>query len=220
VKRKQSSYRDRPRQRFPAIALYRDDLNDIVAILKKRGLQIKFSDSDFEYESLDEFAENQGDVIRSLAISGFKEASANSIDFEFKKEGIRIRSDKEDDLVASWQEIKALLEKRIPWYARFLKVERWLWAFLFLALLGHEHVSAIATDSAPGYLFSVAIMISGYVTIYSLIHRSKNSHICLKRRHQVLSFWEKNGEKMLMLIIGAVIGAVVKGTVDLLFGKY
>jgi hypothetical protein len=219
VKRKQSSYIDRPRQRFASVALYQDDLNEILNSLKKRGLKIKLSDSDYEYETIDELAENRGDIIKSLSISGYKESSDRSVDFEFEKESIRLRADREDDLVASWQEIKGLLEKRVPSYARFLKLENWLWGFGIVALFGHDSIGSMATNPIPGYLFAAALTILGYGSIYSIIYRSQNSFIYLKRQHQILSFWKRNGEKILMLIIGAVIGGIAKGIGDTLFGK-
>jgi hypothetical protein len=103
-------------------------------------------------------------------------------------------------------ELKDFFKRKVVWHYKILNPVVWLGIFLFPFILLIENKTSIVFQ-----LFSTVIMI---ILLISLINRAVNFKIRLSRKHDT-GFFKKNLDKILLIIIGSLIG----GLITLLFQK-
>lgn len=221
MKRKsKSSTFDNLRHRFPPTILYRTDIDHIIEMASDRGLDVKISDEDYEYVSLDEVQEQRGNRVYKLNIVADKDNSIyKTLALLIEKDGVTLRCQKEDHLVPLWHEIKELISKRSPWYARFMSPFGWAWAAIVWLWVGPkaDELNTLPQSMALVWLGVLASFM--LASIYSAYYRRTNRGIYLQKQHEVLGFWERNFDKMLMLVIGTILGVVGTVVANLITGK-
>lgn len=220
MKQKKSSILDRLRHRFPPVALYRSDLEEIIRLATARGFKVRISDDRYEFESLDDLRENRGNRIKKLMLEAtISESSYPSVDIEIDSDGITIRSPKDDKFVPLWHEIKDAIQARLPWYARLMKPLIWLYlAIPFLWVLSKRQ------EVKEGFELTNYLLVSGaglsiFLGLISLSYLRRSRGLRLQRQHEVQGFWERYGEKIILLVIGTAVGIVGKVLSDKLTGK-
>jgi hypothetical protein len=57
-------------EQFPAVSLYRQDLDELVGILKRTCKEVTIQSGDYEFESLDELQKELGNRPASLSMNG------------------------------------------------------------------------------------------------------------------------------------------------------
>ncbi len=219
-KKETSSLFDNLRHKFPPIPLYRSDLDEIVTIAQVRELRVQISDDKYEYESLDDLKENRGNRIRRLTLTLTPEHSAyTSITVEIDSDGVLLRSSKDDKLVLVWHEIREIIEKQAPWYARFMKPLSWAYgALLFLWLSPKkEQIREGLEWVASAWVGVGSVMI--VLSLLSVLYLNRSRGVYLQREHEVQGFWDRYGEKLAFLILGTVVGVIGKVVSDKLSGQ-
>lgn len=206
------------RKELPNVVLYLDDLQEIVEKFKKlNGVsegKAFFGDGEHSYDSLDEITQNNKPKIKHLAMTVLWPLFS----IEIGRWGVKFSANCETDAhrgVASV--IAELLEERCPWYARFFDPRYWgtaLFATLFIANMFAYQLGSLAAiqPAVKDVLFLLAI-----VTAYSLLQKLKGSTIYLEKRHKVNSFWENNGNGIILLGIGALITLAAEYLFKLIF---
>lgn len=221
MKRKEKSSRfDILKHRFPTVRRYRADLEDILEISKTRGFNVRISDDDYEYETLDELREQRGDRVLKVVLNVSPDNSSYSaVSIEIEKDGVTVRSQRDDNLVSLWHEIKDLLAKRVPWYARLMSPLGWaLIASVWLWNGPKRH----ELSTFPPFLISIwfaFLFFSVSMSIFSFWYQRTNRGVYLLREHEVLGFWDRYGEKISMIVLGAVLGVLGKIAMDFIAGK-
>ena len=72
------------------VRLYLDDLEHIVQVLKGRGFEVKLSDNDYEFDSLEEIKEYRGKKTSILNINGKGDGDWHDISINFSKRNISL----------------------------------------------------------------------------------------------------------------------------------
>lgn len=207
------------RHRFPPTSLYRTDIENIIEMANDRELDVKISDKDYEYYSLDEVQEQRGNRVDNLNIVMDKDNSIyKTLDLLIEKDGITVRCQKEDHLVPLWHEIKEVISKRVPWYARLMSPLSGAWAIVVWLWLGPSAGEFNALPWAFAFAWLGLLGVFSFATIFSINYRLKNRGIYLQKRHEVRDFWERNGDRILMLFLGTALGIVGTVIADVITG--
>lgn len=221
MKRKEKpSFFDTLCHRFPIVRLYRKDLDEIIEIASSRNLEIKITDDDYEYESLDEVQEQQGNRVKKLRLNAsLDESLFKSFDVEIDQDGVTVRAHREDELIPFWHQVRDLIAKKVPWYAKFTLPYVWAWVVIgWLWVASNDEAKELPRALLLTW-FGVLVL-SVAMAIFSFWYRFTNRGVFLQKEHEVLGFWTRNGEKIVMLIIGTMLGVVVKVVADLIIGKW
>ena len=222
MKRKnKSSIFDALDQRFPPIPLYRSDLEEIINIAETRKLVVSISDDTHEFDSMNDLKDNLGDRIMRLSISMYPEKSDFNffyIQIKIDEDGIKLHTSKDDKLIAVWHEIKEVIEKRLPWYARFMRPFPWflIGATIFWLIPNESDQLQEGFEWVTKLGFAVAVF-SYLLGLISLWYLQRSRGIYLQRQHEIKGIWDRYGEKVILLILGTVLGVIGKLISEKLF---
>ncbi len=232
MKLKKASPFDRVRHKFPPSPIYYSQLEEIIQLARERGLEVCISDDDdkYEYEDLEDLRKHKGDRLPQLTLNVTREGvDYKYVNVKIDSDGIRISSNKDDNLVPFWHEIKDIFDKQVPWYARFMKPILWMWSSALLLWLvpvvlklapnpenlhgGPKWVLYTRIGIIVFSLFMIAFSL--FMSLFSVYYLRKNRGIHLKREHEIQGFWKRNREHILLLVIGTALGVIgtVIGTV-------
>jgi hypothetical protein len=200
---------------FPPTPLYRSDLDVIVKIGVDRGLKLAISDDSDEFDDLDDLKENRGNRIKKLTLAFASETSYKSVNVEITGEGISLSASKDDQLLPVWHEMKGAIEKRVPVQARFMKPTLWVFVTLCVLIL----VPRFNWPPSGSFYRYVAILLPAYMWALSLYYVKKSGGVYLQKQHEVESFWDKYGEKLVFTIGGVVLGVVGNIVTQKIMGK-
>lgn len=190
--------------KFPATPLYLGDIERLIRVGTDRGLSVTISDSTDEYENLDDLIENRGKRVKNLSLAFAGESKYNAINLEIGESKISLRAPKDDKLLPAWHEMKSLIENRAPVQARYMKPT--LWFFVEMGMLG---VLSQSNWPPSGSLIRIAMLLFPFVMgFYSAYYIRISGGVYLQRQHEVEGFWDRNADKIYLLVIGAVLGAV------------
>lgn len=219
-KKNSSSIFDELRHKFPPTPLYRSDLEDIISVAQSRELAILISDDQYEYESLDDLKENKGSRIKNLTITLTPDDSRlRTLTIKFNSDGVILASPKMDKLVYAWHEIKEIIERQVPWYSRFIRPLTWAYGAIFILFISpkkdqiREGMEWVTTACVAGG----SVML--FLSLISFVYLKQNRGVHLQREHEVQRFWDRYGEKLILLIAGTVLGVVGKFVSDSLSGQ-
>jgi hypothetical protein len=195
------------------IRLFRDDIEHLIETFRQQSLEVTLSDKDYEYSSLQELIDTKG--LRPSYLR-FKVArndiSLRGAEVWIEKARAWLTCDGEEPFRALWFELRAFLSERIPWHYRALNP--WIWG-LVASLLISADVQALADKNLGGKVPEwLHALVLGLIAIFlvALVHRRTNFGLILRRRHEG-GFWKRNAERLLLLLLGAVLGAAVKAIV-------
>jgi hypothetical protein len=191
---------------YGSVVLYRDDFTELLDLLNSYVFSVTLSDEEYEYENLDELQNKRGEVIRHVQVTGHGSESTLILEIPSTARGARLEVIHSDEAFLNIQD--------------FVKKHRRIaLAYLLATLSVFATINLIATmlftkrlrwslPSAALLLISVILLRGWYGGLYSRIY--------LTNRHQVKSFWARNKDKIWLLLIGAIIGAIVSNIPQLL----
>ena len=216
MKQKSPTILDRVRRAFPPIPLYLPDIQQIISIAQTRGLVVEISDDLNIYEDLVDLREYNASKATALDLS-FKESESalRDLTVKFTSDGVVVSANRTDVLLAFWHEVVNLLEKRTPWYAKLMKPTNWLLAVSASAFIPLK----VEPDTTSATIKLAAMAIFAFMAVTSFYYIRTNSGVHLKKKHEVQGLWEKYGEKVLLMLIGAAIGLGSKWIGDTLLVK-
>ena len=188
---------------LPPVKLYLDDVNEIVSRLQSLCSKIEYSTKNYEFESLDELKQNCGSNLKELAIQG----RSPYISVDIRKHDVHLYTSGESETtIGLYYSLKEFLQQKSGWYSKFLNI--WLWGtLLWIFLIVFSNVIKELKD-LPDILkyFYIFLSFIFFFFLLSLLNRWKGSTIYLENRYKVSNFWERNKDKIITTIIGALIG--------------
>lgn len=204
-------------ERLTYSKLYLDDLERIVETMEEQSLDVRFKDDEYEYDSLKEIVEKRGEKKSHIEIIGIKSDEVwRSVSLNIDGRKLFLHAD--GDLELTWHKIKEYIKSKTPWYSRFIDV--WMWGCITFVILG-QYTSFIDAETkkliAPTWfnsLVSVVALIFAFVIFRDFSDRG----VFIVYRHENKNFFVKNGDKILLIIIGALIGVFGKYIAKFLFG--
>ena len=197
--------------------LYLDDLERMVELMKEQSLEVLFKDDDFEYESIAEIVEKRGDKKSQIMIIG-RRSDAKWLDVTLDVDGrtLGLRADGELELV--WHRIKDFVADKTPWYSRYIEI--FPWSIITFTLL-FQYTSFIDWETkilAVPVWFNTLVVVASLIFAFSILKTITDRGVVLVPRHAAKNFWTRNADRILMLIVGAIIGAFGKYIAKILFG--
>lgn len=191
--------------------LYREDLDTVVTLLSDKGYRVKISDSNHEYETLDEAREHLGERPKELSIEGRETSGAyDSVHLYMLKEDVRVMHARGDRADSVSHDICALARVHQSRLFQVLSPLPWI---VCCGLVGSIFGRLIAT---PGPVATVIELVFGFLaagTAWAFLFRRSFTTARLVKRHAG-GFWRRNGEKLLLVALGAAMSEVLR----LLFG--
>jgi len=192
------------------VRLYRGDVENLIDIITSAGLNLTIGDSAFTYDTLDELKAEKGSEISQLQIKGTDPEGSGvkgiSLTLSNRKDAYLSLYGRRPQLEACWYRLRDFLAARHRWHQKLMNP--WI-AWCFVALAGFfggilKLTTSLRIESA--YLLSFGIAISYWIC--TLCWARKYPVILLNRQHEHESFWKRNGDKVILLVVGAVIGTV------------
>jgi hypothetical protein len=207
--------------RLRYLELYREDLDELIALFKSCCATVAISDSKFRYDSLDEMMSSNGPVVRDLDIR----SDSPALHFLLNRKEVIAGS----TAPAIFNELRTE-ELTDAADVLFLKVREFLlshqkpiarWPFALIA--GFALVAAIVLtvrDPRP-QVVPWSALLCAFVMLASGVGALKfNNQIVLMKRSESKSFWARNKEQFATHTITAAIGAILGAVVGWLVGHF
>jgi hypothetical protein len=185
---------------LPAVRLYLEDLDQIVALLKTTGRVITIKDEDHEYESFAEVFDARGPTLRNLDIT----AGGNYASVGFAGPLTHVHADPE--YRAMGLELVELLRRRIKFGLQpSLKAKLFIIGLVTVIAFVVAANRFAASNAAAAYVVAapaVALAVTaGFFVRFSSLHLSK--------RHQHQTFFKRHEENIIRGLIS--LGSALAG---------
>jgi hypothetical protein len=205
----------------PSMTFFRDDIEEILAILAASCREVTISDATHTFHSLDELIEKKGQQPTQLSLTG----ATPHIRLSIKPlEQVHLFATapfgQDPDPELPFLRIKEYLSNRGgsvgPSTPRPKVQLLWVLGLLpFFALLLPGLIPKPLIHTAA--LVGAILMIAGIPV--SMNDNGFFSRIRLGRRHQATTYWSRNAERLIVGFIGAVLGALASELVHRLVAK-
>ena len=205
---------------LPRVRLYRGDVENIIDILKKAGLKITIGDAEFVYDSLDELKAEKGPAVGYLQLKGIEEGSGVkgiTLTLSNRENASLWLYGRHTSFEVCWHRLRDFLVSRRRWYYKVLNP--WTaWILVLLAgLFGVTLKKLFPSLGDAAYIITYVSTLSYW--LISLYWSRKYPVILLHRQHEHESFWRRNGDKIVLVIVSAVVGSAVTLAVKWLIGR-
>jgi len=202
-------------RRFGPIKLHREEIEEIIAVFTNACGTVELSDEKHVYDSLDEMDNRLGKTFSRLVITG--SSPYMSLALGTKKLTWWVRQD-DDHLYAEEGEKAAAPFLRVQDmvlqhesvlrfffnYAFFVCIFALDWALPWVRH-SYFHLSAATNEIAWR---AQMILFGGYFLAWTYFINRGISRLSLTPRSKRQSFWERNGDNLAMILLGAVIGII------------
>jgi hypothetical protein len=210
---KTESYRSHA---FRPLSLYREELEEVLEFVKNTCATVEVSDEKRVYDSLEEMEGRVGKKLRYLSITGRKpsvyvELGAPKSQYGWRHDHNRIFVWEPETTETLFFKARDLLRSR----QRILSyIVNWpVFAFVSTSLIYVGAYGLGDTRFFPAHrIVEKAVLIFSCASLLLLMYLWRGrSYLSLEYRSKRQSFLERNGDKIWMLIIGAIIG--IAGTI-------
>jgi hypothetical protein len=200
-------------EQLPPLKLYREDLDKLLSLFKEHCQQVTFGDDEHLYDSLDEMEGRTPTSLKCFLIQGvvphaeivIRGSHKTRLSVQRSTLFVVERNSKSDLLFLSVKDF--LLTRKSKWriflrQAAIIAGAVGIAACVFTKALLHSHdTGELGYDLV--FLGSFGLLLLGL-----LVNAKQASYITLRLRSKSQSFWERNGNSIIMVLIGTVIGIV------------
>lgn len=192
---------------FKGVRLFRDDIEYVIQLMKEHSLEVTIGDSSYNYDSLDDLIQTRGTRPKELICSATGDRKeAVSIELSVDQRGrASLTEYSETGQHLLWYQLRDFLTKSVPWRYRFASPAFWGIAAFSLAYMDLQLLTK-PIPHAPRWLHPLVLLIT-LIWPLTLLDRQLNFGLNLRRQHEG-GFWRRNADKIALLIIGALIGAI------------
>ena len=199
-------------EQLPPLKLYREDLDKLLSLFREHCQNVTFGDEGHNYETLDEMEGQSPASLSCFLIQGIlphaeiviRGSHATRLNVQrstlFVVNGTRsltFSSCPSKSSLTRKSKLRIFLRK-----AAIIVGSVALAVCFFAKALLHSHgASDLGYDLA--FLSSFGVLILGLVA-----NTKQVSYITLRLRSKSQSFWERNGNSIVMMVIGAVVGTL------------
>jgi hypothetical protein len=200
-------------EQLPPLKLYREDLDKLLSIFRGQCQQVTFGDDEHVYESLDEMEERTPASLKCFMVQGFiphaeiviRGSHATRLNV-LRSTLFAVERNPKSDLL--FLTAKDFLNTR-QWLSRIiLRKAAIAVGSAFLAVCFFS--KALRHTGGTGELGNdLAFLVSFGVLILGVLMGTKQvSYITLRLRSKSQTFWERNGNSIVMMLMGAALGVV------------
>jgi len=191
---------------FPSVVLYREDLEEIYNMIKGVSKEVSITSGDYSFDSINDLKDNSPAKIKNLSITG----NYPYISLSFGKEWHTIllyTYGENVEVEAIFYRIKNILnDRRLSIVKYFPPILEWTWVLSFIFVFALKTDVIISTFPSKCqrlslFLFPILLSLSTQMlnngSLYAISADSRVKS----------SFMERNKDQIILLIIGAAIGA-------------
>lgn len=200
-------------EQLPPLKLYREDLDKLISLFRVHCQQVTFGDEEHVYESLDEMTERAPTCLRSFNVEGLVPHAgvlirgSHSVALTVQRSTVwTVEQNQKSDLL--FLSVKDYLARR-RWRARIalrytlLTIGGVLLTALFFSK------SFLRTHDASDFPYNLAVLVAFGLLVVGVVMTTKQaSYITINLRSKSQSFWERNGNSILLALISAAIGVI------------
>ena len=198
---------------FPTMLLYLEDIQEILSILSENCSEVKLEDQEYFYGSLDQLIQTRGTHPNILRIR----TNDPTLHLSFsKKEFISSIHLYGSSLFGSDHEpvyliIRKFLLNRKHWVNSLF--QPFIAIFFLIVLVFWEMISREL--NIPSQFYLPYILFSSLYGVFTVLMRTGFLFsIRLVKKHEEQSFWSRNRDKIILVIISSIIGAIIKTIID------
>ena len=198
---------------FPSVTLYREDIDEILALFTGSCSNVKITDNDYAYSNFDEVKSRLGQHTGRLAI----ETDSPTLSFSIGLGQTILQHGGSDAVILAYTKIKQLLRaRRRPILYGFFNFYVLLIAIAVVLGLGIKH----GGGPVP-VIFALPIGAVMFVMVLGTFmnHAGILSKIVLVNRSEQQGFWATNKDKIWLMLLAAIIGGVITKLVSFLLSK-
>jgi hypothetical protein len=207
-KMKRHDLTSRTSKRYSALPIYLEDLEYILDQFKENKMKVEISDGEFSYDNIAEVKENKGDIIGEIKIRALGEGVGESITFEVDQYGTEIsaRSSKKEILLV-WHEINNRINSKNRWYYIPLYPPAWVGGSIGTLIM--LPFAILMEHKVP--MFSVTTLVICLFGLLASLHKSQSvCKVHLYKKHAANTFIKRNGDKIIMLILGSILTLIAE----------
>jgi ABC-type bacteriocin/lantibiotic exporter with double-glycine peptidase domain len=189
------------------IRIFRDDIDELLQWFQNKSLVTKIHDSSSVYENIEEVINFKGNNPKQLALEGESESKWESVTISIEKEKVSISSTGSEAMYAFGFELKDYFLNRVPWHYKVFNP----WIFFILIPVSTAILQIFIDDKTKNLRYPWLWWIFVTVTLFliiSIVNRYFGFGLTLTRKHEY-GFWKRNKDKILLTILGALIGSAL-----------
>ena len=199
--------------------LYREQIESILQVLLDAGLSISISSGEYVFDDLDDLKENRGCTVYDLTITGKEkgELDFGSITIYFHK-GIEARisaSSINDSIKSSYYEVRDVIKGSFKLHQRLVS-PLFSWFVFSASMFISPIISSSLGFGSLGSLIGVLLFL--LLWFFSLYWSTAFPCLILERHHEASSFWRRNRDKIILMFIGGIVGAIITFCVKSVIG--
>lgn len=200
-------------EQLPPLKLYREDLDKLVSLFREHCQQVTFGDEQHVYESLEEMTERAPTCLRSFNVEGLVPhvgvliRGSHSVPLTVQRSTVwTVEQNQKSDLL--FLSVKDYLTKR-HWRSRIaLRYTLLTIGGVLLTVLFFSK-SFLRTHDGSDFPYNLAVLVAFGLLVVGVVMTTKQaSYITLNLRTKTQSFWERNGNNILLSLISAAIGVI------------
>ncbi len=188
--------------RLPGVRLYREDLDELLQVMRDRGLDPIIADWTHRFDSVDEIQEFRGTHPKYLRIAARTSDERDlRISIEVKRTEVAVSAWGDKDTAVVSADLRTFLEDRQAYVQRFPFMIVLALMIVVLALTAMIHFWGLQ-GPAGFYGFGAAGFVGGAIFVLT------SGGVVLRRRHAG-GFLKAHAHEIAIAVISAIIGAVV-----------
>ncbi|MHB8727360.1 MAG: hypothetical protein ACYC9Z_18615 [Casimicrobiaceae bacterium] len=184
----------------------------MIVLATKRGMQTQITDDKFEYDSLEDLREQRGDRVMELDLTfSLKGLTSESVQVKIRGAEVTLATSQDDPYLALCSQFQRVVEPRMSALAWLARPGRWfaagvviIWSWLVLQA-AKSPIAELLAYIGVGF---IAICICAQLYVWS------RRGAVLKKEHEVQSFWQKHGEKLAYIVLGALLETMLRASFD------
>jgi len=189
------------------IRLFRDDLEEIVQTMNGLSTDVVISDDYNRYDSFDELLQHRGERPLALDINCRKSQPFQSVSLSFNKNTASLHSFGGAEAHAMIYELRDYVKNKIPKLYRLFDPSFW---FMILCLVFSLNIYVNPKlSSFLSFKGTISAVFVGVLVVFfgSFAYRRLSFGVFLTKRHSG-NVIKRNKDKIILLIIGGLIGVV------------
>ena len=203
---------------YPSANIYKDDLLKIIEILEEICDEVEISDDEYEYDSLEELEQEKGIRPKKISITG----RSPHVSIDLKPRSIWLyRSSSDQKSVYAYKSIEDIILKRKNLisilFNKSVGIISCIILFIFLATMPVETIKTWFPDRLSRLLFLLVLIGTPMISFFNGM--GSFSFITLRKSHEDGSFFDRNKDDIVKIIIGAIAGAIVTWVLTKFLGK-
>lgn len=187
---------------FPFVRVHLDDIEQLSEVIRTAGFTVHYSDELYEYDSVEELASKRGIHPRVLHLTATgPNMPVDRLSISFKGGTAVLHALWPDNIGELRYKLPQILKARVSRLGRVFNYQFWLFAFVASVVL------TTIWQQTPSIRSLVPVILTGGLAAVSYALNRGLTGVWLKRRHEG-GFFTRNSDKLWLLFIGGVIGAV------------